>query len=50
MGEDFWPYGLEPNRIALDALTTFLVEQGLAERKMEPEELFAPNTLAEYKI
>ncbi len=50
MGEDFWPYGLGPNRIALDALTTFLVEQGLTERKVEPEELFAPNTLAEYRI
>jgi 4,5-dihydroxyphthalate decarboxylase len=50
MGDDYWPYGLECNRTTLDALTSYLVEQGLAERKLKPEELFAPNTLEEYKI
>ena len=32
MGTDFWPYGVEPNRTTLGALTQYLVEQGLAER------------------
>ena len=45
LGEDYWPYGLEKN---LDVLRTFLRyshEQGLAVRKLEPEELFARETL-----
>ena len=50
MGNDYWTYGLEQNRATLDALTIYLVEQGLAERKLEPEELFAPNTLQAYRI
>lgn len=49
MGEDFWPYGLEPNRTALEALIQFLVEQGLVARRLDPTELFAPSTLASYK-
>lgn len=50
MGDDYWPYGVERNHTTLDALTLYLVEQGLAERKLKPEELFAPNTLEEYRI
>ena len=41
-GPDPWPYGLEPNRVTLDTLTTYLVEQGLMSRQVPPEELFAP--------
>ncbi len=50
MGPDFWPYGLEKNR---DNLATFLRyhhEQGLSQRRLEPEELFAPETLEAFKI
>ncbi len=50
LGDDYWQYGLECNRTTLDALTFYLVEQGLAERKLELEELFAPNTLQAYRI
>lgn len=42
MGTDYWSYGLGPNR---DTLATFLRyhhEQGLSERLLRPEELFAP--------
>lgn len=39
-GEDYWPYGFEPNRETVAALTEYSAEQGLSERKVEPEELF----------
>jgi ABC-type nitrate/sulfonate/bicarbonate transport system substrate-binding protein len=45
MGDDFWSYGVEGNR---EVLTTFLRyhhEQGLSRRRLEPEELFAPESL-----
>jgi len=45
MGDDFWPYGIEPNRVSLQALPQYLYEQHLAARVPEVEELFAPNTL-----
>jgi 4,5-dihydroxyphthalate decarboxylase len=45
MGENFWPYGIEPNRKALEALFQYSHEQGLASRKLTVEELFHPSTL-----
>lgn len=45
LGHDPWPYGLEKNRHVVETLATYLHEQGLADRKMPLEELFAPNTL-----
>lgn len=39
-------YGFEPNYATLQALTQYSYEQGLSKRKLEPEELFAPETLA----
>ena len=50
LGDDFWPYGVEANRPTLEALTQYIVEQGLAERKLAPEELFAPNVYEEIRI
>ena len=49
-GEDLWPYGVEPNRRTLEALTLYSFEQHLSERKLEVEELFAPNTLEMTRI
>ncbi|MBI4482034.1 MAG: ABC transporter substrate-binding protein [Acidobacteria bacterium] len=49
-GADWWPYGLEPNRTTLEAFLQFSYEQGLAARHFQPEELFAPSTLGEFKI
>jgi 4,5-dihydroxyphthalate decarboxylase len=46
MGENFWPYGIAPNRKALEALFQYSFEQGLAGRKLKIEELFHPSTLA----
>jgi 4,5-dihydroxyphthalate decarboxylase len=50
LGQDFWPYGYEPN---VHALTTFLryhFEQGLSKRQLTPKDLFAPESLESFKI
>lgn len=39
---DCWPYDVEPNRPTLDALMTYLFEQGLIARTVPVEELFVP--------
>jgi 4,5-dihydroxyphthalate decarboxylase len=45
MGENFWPYGIEPNRKALEALFQYSYEQGLSSRELTIEELFVPGSL-----
>ena len=50
MGEDFWPYGLEKNHATLDTFLRYSFEQGLSMRKLNPEDLFAPETLEAFKI
>ena len=40
MGEDFWPYGLEPNRNTFETQCRWSHEQGIAPRRFELEELF----------
>ena len=42
LGEDFWPYGIEPNRKTLEAFTRYAYEHGVAARKLSVEELFVP--------
>jgi 4,5-dihydroxyphthalate decarboxylase len=41
MGPDFWPYGIEPNRSALDALTRQAHAQGVTARRLTLKEMFA---------
>lgn len=43
LGKDFWAYGLEPNRPALEAIGQYVYEQGFSPRAVSPDELFAPN-------
>jgi 4,5-dihydroxyphthalate decarboxylase len=50
MGEDFWAYGVEPNRKTLDAFLRHHHEQGLSPRQLKPEELFHPSTLESFKL
>ena len=50
MGEDWWPYGYAPNLHVLDTFLRYHYEQGLSKRRLQPEELFVPETLAAYKI
>ena len=45
MGENFWPYGIEANRKALNALFQYSHEQGLASKRLTVEDLFHPSTL-----
>jgi 4,5-dihydroxyphthalate decarboxylase len=45
MGKNFWPYGIAPNRKALETLFRYSYEQGLASRRLTIEELFVPSTL-----
>ena len=42
MGEDYWPYGISPNRAAIEAITRYSNMQGLATRVLAVEEVFAP--------
>jgi 4,5-dihydroxyphthalate decarboxylase len=49
-GEDFWPYGIEPNRPTLEAFLQYGFEQGVATKRLKVEELFAPETLERAKI
>lgn len=45
MGDDFWPYGIEPNRKTLEAMARYSYEQGLAVRHLDVDEIFAASTL-----
>lgn len=45
MGDDFWPYGLGPNRHVLARFLDFHHAAGLSTRRLEPEELFQPESL-----
>ncbi len=41
MGNDWWPYGIEPNRKVLETLCRYALEQGIVARSMRVEDLFA---------
>lgn len=45
LGDDLWPYGVKANRDTLAAACRYSYEQGLSDRLLKPEELFAPATL-----
>ncbi len=42
LGADWWPYGLEANRKAVDVYLRYNFEQGLSKRRMTCEDIFAP--------
>jgi len=51
MGEDYWSYGFDArNRKTLDTFLRYHHEQGLSKRKLEPEALFAPESLERFVI
>lgn len=50
MGDDFWPYGLAPNRPVLERFLQRHHDEGLSSRLLAPEELFHPATLESHKI
>jgi len=50
IGPDWFPYGIEPNRPTIEALLQYVHEQGLAERRVKIEELFAPSTVRDIPV
>ena len=50
LGPDPFAYGVEANRRALETLVRYSCEQGLAERRMDVEELFCPESRDRFKI
>jgi 4,5-dihydroxyphthalate decarboxylase len=47
-GDDYWPYGVERNIPAIEALCYFLHDQGIVDRRVSVEDLF-PESLAALK-
>ncbi|MBO9513153.1 MAG: ABC transporter substrate-binding protein [Variovorax sp.] len=45
MGDDWWPYGFSANRHVLDTFLRYHHEQGLSPTRLQPEQLFAPESL-----
>lgn len=45
LGEDWWPYGVEANRTAVDTYLRYHYEQGLSKRRMTCEDIFVPELL-----
>ncbi|MES2050889.1 MAG: PhnD/SsuA/transferrin family substrate-binding protein [Pseudomonadota bacterium] len=50
MGRDFWQYGVQSNKAALDAFLRYHHQQGLSSRLMQAGELFAPSTEEQFVI
>jgi 4,5-dihydroxyphthalate decarboxylase len=50
LGDAWWPYGLAPNRKVIETFLRYHHEQGLSPKLLAPEDLFAPETFAEFKI
>jgi 4,5-dihydroxyphthalate decarboxylase len=50
MGDDYWPYGVAPNRDTLATFLRYSYEQGLSKQRLEPDALFAAETLEAYRV
>ena len=50
IGKDFFPYGIEANRTTIEAFLQYAHEQGVCHRKLEPEELFAPQVQKAFRV
>jgi 4,5-dihydroxyphthalate decarboxylase len=50
MGEDFFSYGLAPNRHVFEWFLRHHHAQGLSARLLSPEELFHAATLESHKV
>ena len=50
MGADFWPYGVEANRKTLETFLRYCTEQGISQRDITVEELFASETLDTFRV
>lgn len=50
LGEDVFPYGIEPNRRTLEAFVQFGHEQGLCHRRLSVDELFPPTVATSFRV
>jgi 4,5-dihydroxyphthalate decarboxylase len=50
LGPDWWQYGFHGNRHVLDTFLRYHHEQGLSKRRLQPEDMFAPETMEAFKI
>jgi len=50
MGDDYWSYGVEPNRHVLEKFLEYAQDQALAVPEQTVDGLFAPETLEEFAI
>ena len=46
LGRDWWPYGIEANRKAIDTLLRYTHEQGITDRLFTIEDIFLPELLS----
>ena len=46
LGDDWWPYGIEPNRHALETNLRYQHEQGIVGRRWSVDEIFAADALS----
>lgn len=49
-GKDMWAYGVEPNRTTLEAFLRYTYDQGTCHRRLDVNEIFAPEAMAEIRI
>ena len=49
-GPDWWAYGINANHESIDALLSYSHQQGLSDRRLAVEELFAPSTLRDIPL
>jgi 4,5-dihydroxyphthalate decarboxylase len=50
LGEDYFPYGIEPNRKTLEAFLQYAYEQGVCKRLLKVEELFPKSLQTTHKV
>jgi 4,5-dihydroxyphthalate decarboxylase len=50
MGDDFWSYGIGPNRKVIETFLRHHHSQGLSSRLLKVEELFHPTTFETFKL
>ncbi|MDS0256511.1 hypothetical protein ApAK_02270 [Thermoplasmatales archaeon AK] len=49
-GEDYWPYGVKSNTLALNAFLKYSYNQGLSRKLLDIEDIFAKETIQTFDI
>ena len=49
-GDDYWPYGIEPNRTTLEAFLQFGSEQGICRSDVTVEDLFVKEVQTSFRV